>query len=161
MAQYLIKRGPGLRYYGFIPEAKRPKYPLERDGCELTAFWMTQSLGRYAGLAVYIWMQVDLYRYAARAWIIVGTERASLRTRYRLAFAREVWVGEDPATGITWYIDGIPRRQYLGRLITGIPQMALLQLRQRGRPGYGRPALPAPEASDGPGLHAAHLPLET
>lgn len=137
MAQYLIKRGPKLRYYGFIPDESKPSSPPEHEVCELTAFWMDAGLGRWARFAVYIWMQIDLYRLADRPWIVVGTERPSLRKRNQLAFYREIWVGPHKTTGVTWYIDGIRRREYLRRLVLGVPRMALLQLRNRRRPGYG------------------------
>lgn len=146
VAQYLIKRGPGSRYFSFIPEGQRPSTPKEEDICELTAFWMDRDLGRLGRMMVYLWMQVDLYRRAHRSWIVVGTERPRLRARNRLAFNRELWVGEDPSTGTTWFIDGIPHRDYLRRLFVGTPQMAVLQFLHRRRPGHELRSSPAVES---------------
>ena len=139
LAQYLIKRGPGLRYLSFIPRGYQQRADVHNgSACEITAFWMSSELPRGQRFIVYWWMQIDLYRLGRADWVLVGTQHLRLRERNRFTYSHEIYAGDNCIDGERWYIDGYPRRWLpLKVLFVGMPRMLWLQMfRSRKKTGH-------------------------
>lgn len=132
VAAYSLKKGPGLRYFTFIPPEERSELALQEDECaEISMFWMRPELTPAKRTWVYWRMQIRAHQLRDATWVLVGSRRPSLRDRNRYTYHRRVWSGVNAKspTRAPHYLDGIERHRLLRRVVfVGFPRMLAVQV---------------------------------